>query len=75
MLQGQLWTTFDRFVAHVVQDGRHEVLVHEKFDHRQIVAVAIDSCKQAVKDEACPSSLELVEGEDCIADQGNSPDY
>ena len=44
-----------------MQDGRHEVLVHEKFDHRQIVAIAVDSEKNVVKNEACPSSLELVE--------------
>ena len=56
-----------------MQDGRHEVLVNEKFDHRQIMAIAVRCDQQAVKDEACPSSLNFAELESCITDQGNSP--
>ena len=68
-----LWIPHDRIVGHEVQDGCHVILIHEKVNHRQIVAIIHYEKQDVVESVAEPGSLELKEQNSCGANQSQAP--
>lgn len=72
-LDGHFWVAHDRLIGHVVQDGCHVILIHEKVNHRQIVAIIHYEKQDVVESVAEPGSLELKEQNSCGANQSQAP--
>mgnify|MGYP000442126222 CR=1 FL=1 len=69
------WVTHDLLIAHVVQNGRHVVLVDKVLDHGQIVTVDLAEKEDVVQNEACPRKLKLCHQERGIYDHGATPQH
>ena len=72
-LDGHFGVAHDRLVGHVVQDGRHVVLIYEKVNHWQIVAKIHYVEQDVVESVAEPHPLELKEQNDCCANKSQTP--